>query len=229
MTYLISHIPKTAGTSLCKLVSKFNPDTTFIYSGELALGNPNLNFSMQFRESIKPKLIMGHFSYGVHRLLDIEPKYITVLREPISRVVSLYYYLKNQPDSHLAPYFKMGISIDDFILSEITEMTNNHMCRVIAGIPPEAGMNINDGWLLGLAIHNIDHHYVLIGLMDQINVFLDSLSKLLNWPSTDYPTENINYINKKMPDHKTIELIKEKNLLDMQLYEYVKKSPRDLI
>ena len=162
MTYLISHIPKTAGTSLKTLVINLNPDTTLIYGGELSLGCPDLEFSMRFRDSTKPKLIMGHFSYGAHRLLAIEPKYITILREPISRVISLYYFLKTQPNHPLAAYFNEGISINEFVSLEITEMTNNHMCRIIAGIAPEAGMNINDEWLLDLAIHNIKQHYVSI-------------------------------------------------------------------
>jgi hypothetical protein len=208
--------------SLLTLVKKYNPDTIYFYDGELALGNPNLEASMRFRDSTKPKLIMGHYSYGAHRLLAIKPKYITVLREPISRVISLYYYLKTRHDSPLAPHFNAGLSIDEFISSEITEMTNNHMCRMIAGIPPEAGLNINEEWLLDLAIHNIKRHYVLIGVMDEIEVFLASLSKLLNWPSSEFPKENVNQATKIIHNSHTIKLIQDKNLLDIQLYEYVK-------
>ena len=64
--------------------------------------------------------------------------------------------------------------------------------------------------------------------MDEIEFFLASLSKLLNWSSTALPKENINHSKKTMHNSNTIQLIKEKNMLDIRLYEYVKKSHRNL-
>lgn len=50
MTLLLSHIPKTAGTSLRRLVEKCHPDVVlYAYHGELSLLNPQLDFVNSFR------------------------------------------------------------------------------------------------------------------------------------------------------------------------------------
>lgn len=61
-------------------------------------------------------------------------------------------------------------------------MTNNHACRVIAGIAPDAGMLINERWLLDLALHNLQRHYLLVGTLDNLSDFLAALGARLHWP-----------------------------------------------
>lgn len=95
MTLLISHIPKTAGTSLRRLVSAMSDDVLWIYDRELQLNNPDVEFLADFRRKPPPSVVMGHFSYGSHRLLGIEAEYATVLRNPYERIVSLYRHQKS--------------------------------------------------------------------------------------------------------------------------------------
>jgi len=137
---LFCHIPKTAGTSLKTLVAQASGSVAWVYKGELAIGNPNLDFAKSFRAGRRPEIVMGHFSFGGHRLLGIPPRYATILRNPIDRVVSLYRHqtaltMAGGPVSPIiADAIRSGMTLNAFITSQITEMTNNHMCRVIAGI-----------------------------------------------------------------------------------------------
>ena len=87
---LFSHVPKTAGTSLRILAARFMADAAFVYSGEFSLLSPNIEFIKGFREKPLPRLIMGHFSYGVHRFIGASPRYACVMRDPVQRVVSFY-------------------------------------------------------------------------------------------------------------------------------------------
>ncbi len=41
------------------------------------------------------ELISGHTSYGIHRLVPGDVTYVTFLRDPVERVISLYFYLRN--------------------------------------------------------------------------------------------------------------------------------------
>jgi Sulfotransferase family len=221
MSVLISHIPKTAGSSLKRLVDHFNPDTTFVYGAELALGNPNVDFVTRFRNAPKPAIVMGHFSYSVHRLLGIPPAYVTVLREPIARVVSLYRHERSSPESPFAAHFKAGISLKEFVSKEITEMTNNHMCRMVAGIPPEAGLLINEQWLLELAMHNLKRHFVLVGTLEKFEEFVSALAQRFNWGAFDIPRENEAVGASVEVDKQTHAAIVDRNTLDIKLFEYV--------
>lgn len=221
MTILISHIPKTAGTSLRTMVSILSPDAVWAYSRELSLGNPNFDYIDKFRKNSPPSVLMGHFSYGVHRLLNLQPKYVTVLRNPIDRITSLFYYQKSLTNSDFRDYFVRGLCLHEFVSGGITEMTNNHACRMIAGIPPDSGMIINQRWLLDLAIHNLHRHYRLVGILENIDCFLTSLGSLLSWEKLEFPRENVTIGTSVDIDSITRDCIEENNQLDIELYRYV--------
>jgi len=226
MTLLIAHIQKTAGTSLRKLVAHYHPDAQFVYDGQLTLASPNIAYIQEFRERPQPSIVMGHIGFGVHRLLGVAPAYVSVLREPVQRVVSLYRMQKSQPDSPFREYFESGTSLYDYVADNITEQTNNHMCRVIAGIPMEAGLLINDRWLLELAIHNLRRHYVLVGTLERYEAFLAVLGRRLNWGNFDIPRENVAAGPSIELDRRTRAMIVERNSLDIALFDYVNDNYR---
>src|SRR5262249_32887625 len=149
------------------------------------------------------------------------PRYVTVLREPVARVVSLYRYWRPNPDPSVAAHFKAGISLHDFVAREITEQTNNHMCRMIAGIPPEAGLAIKEQWLLDLALHNLRRHYALVGTQEKLKEFISALASWLGWGAVDVPHINESAGDPTELDDKTLAAIREQNALDIKLYEYV--------
>jgi hypothetical protein len=220
---LFSHIPKTAGTSLRQLTDNHTPEVVYAYDGQLALGNPNLAFIQAFRQRSRPALLMGHFSYGVHRLLGLMPRYVTVLREPVERVVSLYRYQKSLPNSPFAAHFGQGMTLRAFVTSGITEMTNNHMCRIAAGVPPDAGMVITDRWLLGYALHNMRRHYTLVGFQDTLAEFVEAFTSLLDWPRSAMPHVNVTPGPMVQIDAATRDAILEHNELDVELYDAMRR------
>ncbi|CAO3424251.1 hypothetical protein [Azospirillum doebereinerae] len=219
---IISHIPKTGGTSLGNLVRELSPDVSLVYEGQLQLGNPNLDFILNFRATLLPSVVMGHFSHGIHRLLGIPPRYVTVLREPLKRIVSLYRHQQRLENSSFAEILRSGATLRDFVASGITEMTNNHMCRVIAGIAPETG-KINEDWLLGLALHNLKHHYVAVGVQEDLPAVTARIGNMLNWPAYVIPTDNMSNNPEPEIDPATHAVLVADNALDMQLYDHVRK------
>lgn len=221
MTLLILHIPKTGGISLRKLVADFHPDVKFVYHGELRQINPNLDYIKKFREATKPQIVMGHFGYGAHRLLGIAPAYATVLREPVARVVSHYRMEQSTPLSLFRDYLDAGMSLREFVGDQVTDITNNYMCRIIAGVPTEAGMVINERWLLDLAIHNLRRHYVLVGTLERYPPFIAALGRRFGWGAFEIPRENVTVGPAIQLDKKTHDLIVEMNSLDIELFSYV--------
>jgi hypothetical protein len=218
---LISVVPKTAGRTLQSLVARFHPDTTLIYKGELALGSPNIRFLDRFRSAPWPPVVMGHFSYGAHRLLGVPPRYATILRHPVGRIVSLYRSLKGASDFPGTERLRAGMSLGEYVASGITEQTNNHMCRMVAGIPPDAGMIIKASWLLDLAIYNLERHYQVVGIVERLNQALGALAEILEWGDFATPFYNASSATPPELDEGTLETVCEFNELDLRLYEYV--------
>lgn len=227
MTIFFSHIPKTAGTSLKFLVKEYSPNAVHIQKNQFSLLNPQLEFLSNLKKLYpQPPLVMGHFSYGVHRFLGLKPSYITILRNPLDRVVSMYKYLKTHPadDNDHHEYLNSGNSLFTFVNSCVTESTNNHMCRMIAGIPPDAGLLLNDQWLLDLALHNLKRDYFLVGIVDEIDRFTSDLSEILGWPKIATPRLNVAHGESYELDIKTKNIILKRNLLDMKLFEWVQRN-----
>lgn len=84
------HIPKTGGTTLRHSVLAQNFENRLIC--------PAYSYSQLLRlppsEILTYRLFSGHFYYSLYRLLPEKPVYITFLRDPVERVLSLYDYVR---------------------------------------------------------------------------------------------------------------------------------------
>ncbi|MGA2773965.1 MAG: sulfotransferase family 2 domain-containing protein [Bryobacteraceae bacterium] len=88
-TYYFLHIPKAAGSTFCfsVLPKLFDP-------AEICPAHdyPEI-LSIPPAEIPRFRLFRGHFYYFFHRLLPAKPVYLTFLRDPIERTLSLYDYI----------------------------------------------------------------------------------------------------------------------------------------
>lgn len=221
---LVCHVPKTAGTALKELVRQHAPDTCFAYDRQLSLVDPDLDFITGFRRCPPPSVVMGHFSFGAHRFLRVPPRYAIVLREPVARVVSLYRYQRSLPDSPFAGHFNGDASLRGFVGSGITEMTNNHMCRIVAGVAPDVGKVIEGSWLLDCALHNLERFFGLVGLHERIDAFTASLCRTMQWPDSPLTRHNVTDGEYPAMDDATMDLLLERNALDIALYDHACKA-----
>lgn len=87
-TIIFVHIRKTAGISLRSLIKgRFSPEYYFKEK------TPQHLRELPVTERKKLKFISGHAPYGLHKLLPQKCEYITLLREPTDRIISLYKHL----------------------------------------------------------------------------------------------------------------------------------------
>lgn len=222
MTLLISHIPKTAGSSLRALVERHSPDAVWVYDGELSLSDPDQDFTQAFKASAAPSVVMGHFSYGAHDLLGISPEYVTVLRDPFERIVSLFRYFRQREAAERGQRSVTASTLREFVESNLTEQTNNHACRIIAGLPADGTSVVGERWLLDRALANIRADYRLIGTVACLDRFLQRLSSLLDWPQVEMPLRNVSQGPAFELSGAEREAIRQKNALDVELYEIIR-------
>jgi len=237
--YLIFlHIPKTAGYCLYKLLmTKYKKHEYII-----------INFSEHYwkikelQQNIdKIKLIMGHFSYGVHKYLPSKARYIyiTVLREPINRLISFYWHIYNVKENEYH-YFARNMSFKEFI-KNINDLEtchkvhcyfNNGQARQICCTNNIEDNNFikNPELLSDIFIKRLLNNFSLAGLTENFDATLLIIANIFNWK--EIPCYNI--IKGKKPANWTIsdeeiELIKEYNKYDIQLYEFAQKNFYELL
>ncbi|MHC2107070.1 hypothetical protein [Methylobacterium sp. CM6246] len=174
---------------------------------------------MSDKERRQIKLIYGHFFFGVHKLLDRPANYMTVFRDPVSRVISQYCFQHRGanggieiPTSAL-DHFKAIVRSGDF-------QYNNLAARMISGFGPSKR---TDSELLETALKNIDKYFSFVGALEdpKLNRKIGrSFARFYNLPPGNIELGRKNVNNYKLPhlDDELIDLIESSNKVDLQLY-----------
>lgn len=98
-TVVFVHIPKTAGTTLHLVIERqYHPrKVVSIYTDEENADQINRLQNFPATQKQKIKVIKGHTFFRWHQLLSQPCAYFTLLRNPIERFISNYYFLLMQP------------------------------------------------------------------------------------------------------------------------------------
>jgi hypothetical protein len=87
------HIPKTAGTS-------FNHILRDIYGKSFYRVKPGGKWRKAKRLPVSTRCVTGHMPYGIHKKWKLEDfQYVTLLRYPVDRIISLWWFKKEYSDS----------------------------------------------------------------------------------------------------------------------------------
>ncbi|MDP7601414.1 MAG: sulfotransferase family 2 domain-containing protein [Rhodospirillales bacterium] len=88
--YLFLHIPKTADTTLRSIVDQnLGPENILTYYNQNSRQLlDNLDAHLTFMPNFRA--IIGHFKFGLHKLLNRPSTYITFLLHPVARTISQY-------------------------------------------------------------------------------------------------------------------------------------------
>ena len=108
------HIHKTAGTTMYAILERY-----FALDEVCTAYQWHQFLSIPFEQLSKYRLIRGHFHYCVHQLLPAKPIYMTMLREPVARVLSRYQHFKRDTTHYLYERAH-NMSLAEFLRDPIT-------------------------------------------------------------------------------------------------------------
>ncbi|WP_264740339.1 sulfotransferase family protein [Cytobacillus firmus] len=203
------HIPKTGGTTLSTIISNQYKENEF--------KKTKLQELQKFTEEDlgRLKCIAGHGYFGVHEYFNRSCSYFTMVRDPVDRVLSNYYFIKRRKDHR--DHNKLGnVSLKEFV-RDFQDRTFNHQTKRLSGpgVPS-----------LEAAKENLERHFTIVGVTDEFDESLFLMKKEFNWSDISYEiknsTENRPSIAEVPKD--IINYIKEMNQLDIALYQWVKKK-----
>ena len=221
------HIPKTGGTTLRDIIQRQ-------YRSEKILMIPKLEESENILKEVSTsqinqlKLIQGHLKYGLHNHFHRRAKYFAIIRDPISRVLSTYFYVlsqKNNPQNLSTSNNQM--TIYDFVQSGVNPFLINGQTQLISGKTGEIDNPIIESEeLFSLAKENIENDFLFLGITEMFDETILILKNMLGWHMPYYSIANR---TKKKPNYDAvnptiISFIKEHNQLDIKLYNITKTS-----
>jgi hypothetical protein len=238
------HVAKTGGTSLSSMVKHgFGSNEVFewtrhgveLYTGLGVVPRECCQQHLRAFGLDRIRYISGHVPFGVHRLFDRPAKYITVLRHPVERVISLFHFLMQIN----VPFLKDGrlLSFEEYVERRCDINLNDYQVRVVSGCSGLDAEISKPGELisgapvershLNQAKRNIDEQFLSIAPVEQMTELGLLIRRIYGWPmrrlQNEYknPTKDRPRLREIPP--RLIKIIEECNSHDIELYEWVSK------
>jgi hypothetical protein len=241
---IFMHIPKTGGMSLFSaFCGIWGTRIADMYNVTVADPAP----AARMIEDHGYCLYCGHFPFGLHEWFDRPTYYASVVRQPVERIVSLYYYSLVYREKVRKLMASKGISFEqvfdqpdypdyyrdfpdwiqadeldpELFLSSACADLDNGMVRRFSGVGLAPGPCPAEA--LEQAKENIRRHFSAVGVLERYPETLDLLARKLNLPKL---TENRVNVGPKSRENKTLpdpilKRIEAMNALDIELYRWV--------
>ena len=214
---IFDHLPKTAGQAINLFLSE-----------TLGNGSVTTNLIGKHHDLLRQygglyPVISAHIEFQNGEGLDPRYQYITLLREPIDRVISWLYFLMNNHDETQIPELREaakrfvesnGEDFSNAFVGSISNFYVEHFCRIIG-----SGFE-NDKEKIKNSLNAISN-YKVVGFYHNMQQFLSDMGNLIGI-STPANIKRVNPTAQR-PHVEHIpsllrERIRELNFLDLQLY-----------
>ena len=221
------HVPKTAGTTLNRLIEWEYPFFE-MYSVDPVFFRWSASHLWQLpaRRLKRTRMFKGHMLFGLHKILPQPATYITVLRDPIDRVISAFYFMRSYVLHPLYWKFKReNWTLEDFVRRSPRE---NVQSKILAGA--EYNSPCTDE-VFEQAKENLFGHFSVVGLSERFEESLALMKLRFGWKLQHYSSFNVTHARPKKRDlpQSTLDLIVEKNSFDLALYQWAAKLFEDAV
>ncbi|MEL7464392.1 MAG: hypothetical protein AAFN79_10020 [Pseudomonadota bacterium] len=233
------HMPKTAGSALNRRVFLPRFDQSRVW---LAYGvKIERRRTLEVEEGpARPAFIAGHIPFGFADPLEREVVHVSILRDPVDRVVSFLNYVavadrhgarRKFEEDMQALALKDPSRFAEMILSQdhVRIRQSNTMVRLASGMP-RLGKRKPGYWRLGVAMKRLHQPDYLVGLQDRFDEFAAFLAdycdergigRRARATATDDDADKRFDKVIRLGDlsAKTLEMIRGMNSLDMRFFE----------
>ena len=219
------HIPKTGGVTLRGALRQKYPGRVITLH---APREPERVAELPLAERGAARVLTGHLPYGVDRYMPQACAYITLLRHPIARVVSTYHHVLDHPQHWFHDdAASAGMSLEEFVEAR-SGPADNLQTRLLSGRVEGELVRRARGQFeatqlgreaLEQARINLDR-FLVVGLTERFDESFILVRRALGWRLPMYATRNAaRGPRRRSPGDSAMELIAERDRLDVALYE----------
>lgn len=236
MVLLFLHIPKAAGSTLHRIIERQYPRRqVFTVHGRQSVASREQLRALPESKRRQIAVVKGHMAFGWHTDLEAPAHYVTLLREPVARIISHYYHVRATPTHYLHELvISQEMTLEKYVRSGICQEVNNGQTRLLSGVephfqepfPPSAiDYGSNPRELLESALSNLRQHFLVVGLTEQFDHALWLLRQKMGWQYVYYRKHNVSPSRPPVSqvDADTLQVIRDLNLLDFELYQWAKE------
>jgi hypothetical protein len=212
------HIPKTAGSTLLRIMEREYGDAMFHVS---ALQPIDRLLSLPAGRLDRLRAVAGHIPFGLHELLDRPATYVTLLREPVDRIVSHFAYAVRSPRSPLhAQVEAAGYNLGRYVVeAPAAAYFNNGQTRLLGANDPRKTSPATEGTLVRAKV-NLSRHFAVTGITDRFDESLLLMAETFGWSMVPYRREKVSPNRPERVTKQDAQVIIERNRLDSQLYAF---------
>lgn len=168
---LFVHVPKAGGSTLRSIMMR-----SVLASDRLALDEPSPALM-----DTRLRLFAGHVRFGLHQGLTRPVRYFTMMREPIGRYVSDYFYAFHSDEHRLRDEIRSGdLTLEQYL------MHGDYRALV----RQVSGLDGNDADNPALAIQVMEESYALVGVMERFDETALLLAHISGWGPPLYLPKN---------------------------------------
>lgn len=212
------HLRKTAGTTVSYVMWRQfrRGEAININASTVEAADEKWN-AMSPEKRAGVKCVRGHLPYGRELFAPRKTTFFTMLRDPVERVISEYYFnLRNAGEKFHVALRRDRMTLDRFANSGMSAEVHNTQTRMLAGAP----LGASSGDLLELAWTNLRERLAMAGISERLDESLLLCRAILGWRHVVYRPINVNRwrpaIEKIAPE--TVAAIEHANSLDRELY-----------
>ncbi len=216
------HLPKCGGTTLFRLVEwEYSPMRVFFVDGRFYRWSYNRLIRSRMDKFAGMQVFQGHMPFGLHKLLNAPTTYMTMLREPVDRVISEYYYRLNRPQHPYEDRWMKKLGLEEYIRAT---PQHNIQTKLLAGQPTDYDFLAGDCTeaTLSVAKENLAQRFSLVGLTERFEESLALAKLTFGWKIEHFTDFNI---TGKRPARSSVpqpiqDLIRDRYRYDVALYDY---------
>lgn len=221
------HIPKTAGTTMRTVLRRLYPDGHRVHIRAFTQDALETKSGRAIgTRALERTCIFGHMVFGVHRYADQAVDYLSMVRDPVNRVLSDYYYVLQTPwHECYDPVVTQHYTLRDYVTSGVTTYTDNIQVRMLSGEGKAVPYGACTAAMLERAKTNIDDRFAVVGVTERFDESLILMQRALGWRTPWYVRKNK---TKRRPPREAVsdevrDLIREQNALDVELYQFASR------
>jgi hypothetical protein len=154
---------------------------------------------------------------GIHRHVPVPSRYVTILRDPLERVLSQHgQYNRMVVNNEIGD--GRPVSLEEFFELQPNTLQDHQARFLTMGNFDQ----LNEEERAEVPIDNLRRFYSVVGTLERFDETVLILNRLMGWKNNPYARRNIGTLRSRESQHPSelVRLIREKNSADYRLLDY---------